>query len=153
MRYLRLGVPALLLLVCIAPSAAQSPEAPEKSSTSSAPARQGRQPACWRRAGIAPNLVNQHWKIEDEGKARIAAVCSESSTTAQQKQAKIQLINADTEQAVASIVPAKQLQAYNACQAEVEKSRPKSPNQKELGPCGGVIPNSTPESDPSPMDH
>lgn len=35
------------------------------------------------------------------------------------------------------------LQAFNSCQAELAKSRPKPAGQKEFGPCGGVIPSTS----------
>jgi hypothetical protein len=157
MRALALASPALLLALLAVPALAQSDatsdNAPEPSSVPATARRTAsrHQPPCWRQAGIAPNLVNERWKIEDQGKARIAAVCTETSTNAQQKQTKIQMINTETQQAIASIIPAKQLHAFNSCQADYEKAHPKAASEKELGPCGGVIPGSTAEE--NAMDH
>jgi hypothetical protein len=160
MRSLRFGSPALLLVLFVAPALAQSNGAPETSSPDSAPAKPAttalrrHQPPCWRQAGIAANQVNQRWKLEDQGKARIAAVCTETSTSAQQKQTKIQMINTETQQEIASIIPAKQLQAFNACQSDYEKNHPKPASEKELGPCGGVIRGSAAEESVGDhMDH
>src|SRR5207248_2612895 len=63
--------------------------------------------------------------------------------TAEKKREKIQEINAETEQEIAKIIPAKQLEAFKACQAERDQENAKrqgAKGQKELGPCGGVIP-------------
>lgn len=143
---------ALLAIPAVAQSDASSDKAGERALNSAA-ARQARhQPPCWKQAGIAPNLVNERWKLEDQGKARIAAVCTETGTSAQQKQTKIQMINTETQHAIAGIIPAKQLQAFNACQANYASTHPKPASEKELGPCGGVIPGSAAEESAA-MDH
>jgi len=102
-----------------------------------------RQTPCWRLAGIAPELVNQRWRIEDNAKGKIGAVCADPALTAEKKREKIQEINARTEQEIAKIIPAKQLEAVKACEAERDQEKAKHQGakvQKELGPCGGVIP-------------
>jgi hypothetical protein len=104
------------------------------------PIRAPRTVLCWKQAGISPDQVNQRWHIEDRGKGRIAGVCSDPSTSAEQKSAKIDQINRETDQEVANLIPPKQLQAFKSCQAELEKRRPAKTGEKELGPCGGVIP-------------
>ena len=155
MRTFALASPALLLALLAVPALAQSDASSDKAAESPAiPAthRGRRQPPCWRQAGIAPNLVNERWKIEDQGKSRIAAVCTETGTSAQQKQNKILMINSETQRAIASIIPAKQLQAFNACQVDYNKTHPKPASEKELGPCGGVIPGSAAE-EAAAMDH
>jgi len=105
--------------------------------------RQVRQAPCWAEAGMAPQMVNDRWKIEDQGKARISAVCSDSSLSPAQRHDKIQQIHAETDQEVARLIPSKQLQAFNACQAQRDQARPKPASEKELGPCGGVVGAST----------
>ena len=97
---------------------------------------------CWKQAGMTADMVNQRWYIEDRQKVEIAQVCAEPTTSAQQKHDKIEQIHADTDSALAQLIPAKALSAFNKCEAELNQSRPKPANQKELGPCGGVIPNS-----------
>ena len=89
---------------------------------------------------MTPDMVNQRWKIEDEQKTKIAEVCVEPITSAQQKHDKIEQIRVDTDLAIAHLIPAKELQVFNQCQAELEKSKPHPAGQKQLGPCGGIIP-------------
>jgi hypothetical protein len=98
-------------------------------------------------------MVNQRWKIEDEQKSRIAEVCTESSTSAQQKHDKIQQIHVDTDQAIARLIPTRELQAFNQCQAALEKSKPHPAGQKEIGPCGGIIPPEAMSSDENHSQH
>jgi hypothetical protein len=107
--------------------------------------RARRQPTCWREAGISPGMVNQRWQIEDNAKAKISAICTDSSLSAEQRLAKIHEIHQETDAEIAKLIPEKQLSAFKACQAERDKqnaSRAGKPAEKELGPCGGVIPSS-----------
>ena len=91
---------------------------------------------------MTPYMVNKRWELEDQQKARIAQVCTEPSTSAQQKHDKIEQIHADTDRALAQLIPVKELKAFNKCQAELDQRNPKAAGKKELGPCGGVIPDS-----------
>jgi hypothetical protein len=86
--------------------------------------------------------VNQRWHIEDNAKGKINAVCTDPALTAEKRREKIREINGQTDQEIAKIIPAKQLEAFNTCQAErdQEKAKRQAKGQKELGPCGGVIP-------------
>ena len=108
-----------------------------------------RGPPCWRQAGMTPDMVNQRWQIEDQQKVKIAQVCSEPTTSAQQKHDKIEQIHADTDRAVAQLIPTKELSAFNKCQADLDQRRPKPAGQKELGPCGGIIPANAESPDPA----
>ena len=157
MRVLRDGVLAVLFLVLVVPAFGQSTEAPQAAPTESAspgaparprPRRIAEVP-CWRQAGLTADMVNQRWTIEDQGKTKIAAVCNDPVTTAQQKHDKIEGIHAETDQEIAKLIPSKELQAFNSCQAERDKKRPKP--AKELGPCGGVIPST--DATHGGMDH
>lgn len=146
----------LALLMFVLPAFSQTATAPEQQQTPeqsaleetapSAPIvhhRPAHQTPCWRIAKISPDLVNQRWHIEDQGRAEIAAVCKETKTNAQQKQEKIHAIHRETDEQIAKIIPADQLNAFNVCQAARDKDKPKtSSTEKELGPCGGVIPKS-----------
>jgi hypothetical protein len=99
---------------------------------------------CWKEAGIAPAKVNERWKLEDGAKVKINEVCSETSLTPEKKREKILQINEKTQQEIANIIPAQQLTAFNACEAKREQENAKHPGpiaQKQLGPCGGVIPS------------
>ena len=137
---------AVLFLMLGLPAFAQS-AAPTQNSSPDARAEnhrarlQRRGPACWRQAGMTADMVNQRWYIEDQQKQKIAQVCSEPTTSAQQKHDKIEQIHADTDRAVAQLIPAKELAAFNKCQAEVDQLHPKPAGQKQLGPCGGIIPD------------
>jgi hypothetical protein len=99
---------------------------------------------CWREAGIAPAKVNERWKLEDGAQVKINEVCSEASLTPEKKREKIHEINLQTQQEIANIIPAQQLTVFNACEAKREQENAKHPGpiaQKQLGPCGGVIPS------------
>ena len=140
---------ALMLLVLVAPGFVQSQSS---ESSAQAPAAEGQAQLrrrvsgraygtpCWKQAGMTPQNVNQRWKIEDRGKGRIAAVCSEASLSPDEKRKKIEQIHQETDQEFANLISAKQLEAFKSCQAELDKKRPANTGQKELGPCGGVIP-------------
>ena len=70
-------------------------------------------------------------------------MCNDGSLTAEKKSEKVREINEETEQEIAKIIPAKQLEAVKECEAERDQERPKrqgAKTQNELGPCGGVIP-------------
>lgn len=170
MRSLKIGVVAILALLTVSvvdhslgsartdrprQSSPQTPAAQSPPQAGAAPAQpqpvpagprrasSQRQASCWRVAGIAPELVNRRWHIEDNAKGKISAVCTDPALTAEKKREKIQEINAETEQDLAKIIPAKQLEAFKACQAERDQENAKrlgAKGQKELGPCGGVIP-------------
>jgi hypothetical protein len=91
---------------------------------------------------MTPEMVNQRWELEDQQKGKIAQVCAVPSTSAQQKHDKIDQIHAETDRAMAQLIPTKELVAFNKCQAELDQRHPKAAGQKDLGPCGGVIPPS-----------
>lgn len=132
-----------------APAAQSPPQAPAKTAPpeptppASRRASARRQTSCWRVVGVAPAAVNQRWHIQDNAKGKITAVCDDGSLTAEKKRERIQEINEQTEQEIAKIIPAKQLQAVKECEAERDQESAKQHGakaQKELGPCGGVIP-------------
>lgn len=147
---------ALLFLALGLPLFAQSTDTTQNSPSEDQPVRhraRGQAP-CWRQAGMTPDMVNRRWKLEDQQKTQIAHVCTEPSTSAQQKHDKIEQIHADTDRALAQLIPVKELKAFNKCQAEVDQRHPKAPGEKELGPCGGVIPASAADGTAAPAaDH
>jgi hypothetical protein len=100
---------------------------------------------------MTAEMVNQRWKIEDDQKVKVTGVCSEPSSSPQQKHDKIEQIHAETDQAIAKLIPEKELKTFNECQAQVVASRPKAAGQKELGPCGGVVPASSTASGAAPV--
>jgi hypothetical protein len=176
MRVKRIGVPAVLTLasalaglsqssnrVQIDPSARSSPQDPAAQPSPQAPAesapsaaqftRRGRQTPCWRIVGIAPEAVNQRWHIEDKAKGQIGAVCTDPSLAPEKKRDRIHEINQETEQEIAKIIPANQLAAFKQC--EEKRKSPKTSGEKEVGPCGGIIPtqhshNPQPNKPPNP---
>ena len=117
-----------------APAAQSSPQPPAQTAQptppASRPAYARRQLSCWRVAGVAPAAVNQRWHIQDEAKGKIAAVCSDASLTTDKKRDKIGEINEETEQEIAKIIPAKQLEAVRACEAEQDRQKEKHPGAK-----------------------
>jgi hypothetical protein len=100
------------------------------------------EPTCWQQAGLTPDMVNQRWHIQDQGKVKIAQACNEASLSPEQRHAKIDEVNVETDQAIAKLIPAKQLQTLRSCEADWSKAHPKPAGQRELGPCGGIIPSS-----------
>lgn len=135
---------ALLFLALGVPVFAQStgPSQNDPAVDQPVPHRARLQAPCWKQAGMTADMVNKRWGLEDQQKTRIAQVCTEPTTSAQQKHDKIEQIHADTDRAMAQLIPVKELKAFNKCQAEVDQRHPKAPGEKELGPCGGVIPAS-----------
>jgi len=175
MRVLHASALTLLFLTFVRPGFGQSTEPASQEPAAQAPAAQpaestpandnqeqpdaparvrhrALQVPCWKQAGLPPDLVNQRWKLEDQAKVRIAAACNEASTTAQQKHDKIEAINAERDRAIADLIPAKELAAFNACQAKWDKAHPKPAGEKALGPCGGTIPANSESSMPE-MGH
>ena len=149
---------ALLFLMVGLPGFAQSPAGPPASTPEARmEARHTRAQRygapCWRQAGMTADMVNQRWKIEDQQKVKVAQVCAEPSTSAEQKHDKIEQIQADTDRAIGQLIPTKELAAFNKCQAEREQNSPKPVNQKQLGPCGGVIPTSVAADATTAPDH
>lgn len=128
---------------------ASTPDSTSTTPSRPAHARPSHPTPCWRQAGLTSDLVNRRWKIEDQAKTKIQAACTEETTSAKQKHDKIEQIHQETDQAIAKLIPAKQLAAFNACQAELDKNKPKP--AKELGPCGGAIPKT--DSAMPGMDH
>jgi hypothetical protein len=157
MRVLRNGVPAVVFLVLVVPAFGQSTETPQAAPTEpasrEAPARPRprriAEAPCWKQAGLSADMVNRRWKIEDQSKMKIEAVCNDPTTSAQQKHTKIEEIHGETDQEIAKLIPSKELQVFNSCQAALDKKPPKPP--KVLGPCGGVIPST--DATHGGMDH
>lgn len=149
MRGLRNSSMPLLLLSLALPGLAQSAAPAQHSSPGAGAAAQRariqrrRTPPCWKQAGMTADMVNQRWELEDQQKLKIAQVCADPSTSAQQKHDRIDQIHADTDHALAKLIPASELAVFNKCQADLGQDRPKPTGQKELGPCGGVIPSGT----------
>lgn len=104
--------------------------------------RAERGPQCWRLAGITPDMMNQRWKINDEAQGRVKQVCADPTLSAEKRQERIHDIDDQRDKEIASLIPTKELDKYRSCQAERDAMRPVNPNEKQLGPCGGIIPQS-----------
>src|ERR1700760_4191730 len=135
MRIVRNSSLALLFLMLALQGFAQAADPADASSPADATERQRVRPSrgvpCWRQAGMTADMVNQRWHIEDEQKQKIAQVCTEPSTSAQQKHEKIEQIHPDTDRAIGHLIPTKELAAFNKCQADLDQRRPKPVGQKE----------------------
>ena len=159
MNILKYGSISLFFLMIAVPGFAQStPPAAKKKAPSGVSSvvyadRRRHGPPCWKQAGITPDMVNQRWKIEDDAKVEIAAVCRETTTGPQQKHNKIDQINAKTKQEVADLIPADKLAKFNQCEADLEKTHPASASEKKLGPCGGTIPTNVNPQGSEGMEH
>lgn len=140
------SVSLLFLLIAVSGFAQSTPAANDQTAPSDVPPagsvvrHRTRHTLCWKQAGLTPDMVNQRWKLEDDQKVDIAAVCRDPKTNAQQKHDKIEQIHANTEQAVGRLIGSDKLAKFNKCEADLPKTRPDSLPQKELGPCGGTIP-------------
>ena len=106
--------------------------------------------SCWKKAGITPEQMNDRWKINDNAQVRVSGVCVDTKLSAEQKQAKIHEIDEERDQEIAGLIPAKELKSYRSCEAE--QAKPVKAGERQLGPCGGVIP-STPDSGSSHDSH
>jgi hypothetical protein len=116
--------------------------------------RTTRKPPCWSVVHIPPEFVNQRWQMEENAHQKINGVCSDSTLSPEQKSAKINEIKAKTDQEIAKRIPSQQFEALKTCEAERDKEKAKQSSgtpQKELGPCGGVIP--APGSSPHDHEH
>jgi hypothetical protein len=148
MRALRSGAIVLALLplsssLGLAQSSTPQPADPSAQQETAAPSQSARpkhQPPCWKQAGIAPQAVNERWKIEDDAKVKIGAVCTDATLTPAQRLDKIHKIDGQRDDEIAKLVPAKQLETFKACESQLAKTRTPKPGEKQLGPCGGVIP-------------
>jgi len=164
MRVLQNGAFSLLMLAFGVSGFAQSTPASEAtaaapgvSASAAAPLDSGgknihrkHQGSCWKMAGIAPQQMNLRWKINDHAQVRISGVCSDPKLSAEQKQAKIHEIDEDRDRQIADLIPAKELESYQSCEAQ--RVEPVKAGERKLGPCGGVLP-STPASGNSHESH
>jgi hypothetical protein len=99
----------------------------------------------YRRRAATRKSSSRGWNktAADDAKIKISGVCSDPTLGPDQKLGKIHEINQQRDDAITKLIPEKQLSAFKSCQAEREKenaSRPKRTPERELGPCGGVIP-------------
>ena len=106
--------------------------------TTGAPA--GRQTPCWQQAGISKEAMEQRRNLEQEAKSQIAAVCSDTALTAEQKREKIKAIHQQTQQQVQGLITQQQQEALKSCQASRQGAHPGNGGGPHpgagMGPCG-----------------
>jgi hypothetical protein len=145
-----------------APQAAATPQTPAATgepalsqplSTHAKRMRAERGPQCWRLAGITPDMMNQRWKINDEAQVKVSQVCADPTLSPEKRQDKIHEIDEQRDKEIAHLIPAKELESYRSCQAKRDAERPANPDEKKLGPCGGVIPASAAHDSHDAHDH
>ncbi|HLJ25779.1 MAG TPA: hypothetical protein VKY85_03650 [Candidatus Angelobacter sp.] len=97
-----------------------------------------RQEPCWKVAGVSPSALQQRRSIEQNTKSQVAAVCSDSSLTTQQRHQKIQSIHQQAQQEMQALIAPQQQEALKACRASrgegKEAGHPAGAGG--AGPCG-----------------
>lgn len=120
------------------PQASTPPSTPNSNGTSGAAGAQRRQP-CWKVAGISSSAMQQRGNLERNARAEIAAACSDSSLTPQQRRQKIQQIHQQARQAIEALITPQQQEALKACRAaRGEGTEASHPQATGTGPCGEV---------------
>lgn len=109
-------------------------------STTGTPKGAARQTPCWQQAGISKQVMEQRKDLEQQAKSQIAAVCADTSLTAQQKHEKIKAIHQQTMQQVQALITTQQQEALKSCQvarkeAQTENGGGPNPGAGK-GPCG-----------------
>jgi hypothetical protein len=99
-----------------------------------------RQTPCWQQAGISKQVMEQRKDLEQQAKSQIAAVCADTSLTAQQRREKIKAIRQQTMQQVQALITTQQQEALKSCQvarkeAQTENGGGPNPGAGK-GPCG-----------------
>lgn len=86
------------------------------------PARPGntathKQP-CWQQAGVNHSALEQRRQVAETARSQIESVCSNSSLTAQQKQAQIRQIREQAHARMNSLVSSSQMQEIKSCRQQ-----------------------------------
>jgi hypothetical protein len=114
--------------------------------TTAAPRRE----PCWKVAGISPQVLQQRRSIEQNAKSQIAALCSDSSLSAQQRRQKIHEIHQQTQQSLQGLITPQQEEALKACRASRGGTEAPQANMSGTGPCGNTA---TPAPEPPASSH
>jgi hypothetical protein len=75
-----------------------------------------RQEPCWQQVGISKGAIQQRRSIEQNTRAEIQSVCSNSSLTPQQRREQIRSIRERSRQQMEALVSPQQREALKACQ-------------------------------------
>jgi hypothetical protein len=97
-----------------------------------------RQEPCWRQAGISHSIMEQHQTIERDAHSQVAAVCENSSLTAQQKQQQVMEIHRQAQQKLDALITPGQQSTLHACQKQRRGNSPghESHHPGGANPCG-----------------
>jgi hypothetical protein len=79
---------------------------------------QHRQQPCWQLAGVSHSAVEQRRQIAESAHSEIESVCSNSSLTAQQKQAQIRQIREQARSRMDALVSQAQMQQIKSCREQ-----------------------------------
>lgn len=108
------------------------------------------QEPCWKVAGVSPSAIQQRRSIEQNVRSQIAAVCSDSSLTSQQRHAKIHEIHAQAQQQLQGLITPEQQEALKSCRASRGEGKEAThPPAAASGPCGET-PSPTPATPNNP---
>jgi len=137
----------LLTLMTAYPMGAQTaPVAPRTgvpatAPKSTTPIRPGRRQPCWQVAGVSKSAIQQHRQIEESTRSQVESVCSDSSLTPQQKQAKIHQLREQAHQQMASVISPQQQAALRSCREQRGEGQMGGMHGGSgLGPCGEATP-------------
>jgi hypothetical protein len=111
------------------------------------PGQEGRaRNACFARAGISKDVLNQRRSIMQQTRSQIESICSNSSLTNSEKQAQMRQAREDARKQIAGDITPEQENAIVSCQRGAEPST----GEGHQNPCGGTNPGngSAPVSNP-----
>lgn len=131
-------------------TATPKPVAPLRSGTGSP----SHQPPCWQQVGISKGVIEQRRSVEQNTRAQLESVCSDSSLTPQQKHQKIKELRLQARQQIDAIITPQQQEELKACNAQRATNRAAPlprPVTGGLGPCGEMAANPAPT--PAEGDH
>jgi hypothetical protein len=112
------------------------------------PGQRIRQEPCWEEAGVSRTAMEQRRGIESSTKSQVAAVCTDSALTAQQKHEKIREIREHARQEMEALISPQQREAIRSCQESRSTGRHAGGGMHRHegeSPCGEM-----PSSAPSP---
>ena len=139
-------------------SKSQQPSSPPTSNDNSTGNTTGtpKQTPCWQQAGISKEVMEQRKTLEQQAKSQVAAVCADTSLTAQQKREKIKAIHQQTQQQVQALITTDQQAALKSCQAARKEAQTENGGGPHpgagKGPCGDMPAGSgQPSSGASPQ--
>lgn len=78
----------------------------------------GRRQPCWQQAGVSQSAAQQHRQIEENSRAQIETVCSDSSLSPQQKEQKIHQLREESRKQLAGLLNPQQEQALKSCRQQ-----------------------------------